>query len=103
MFVIHMLFFFSLIFSKFRLLSSIFCAFGGFPGSLVVRNLPANAGDMGSNPGLERSHLPQSDAACVLQLLSRCSKKPVLLKEVPPLATTRESTHTAVKIQHSQK
>ena len=24
----------------------------GFPGGSVVKNLPANAGDMGSNPGL---------------------------------------------------
>ena len=27
----------------------------GFPGSSVVKNLPANAGDMSSIPGLERS------------------------------------------------
>ena len=27
-----------------------------FPGGSVVKNLPANAGDMGLNPGLERSH-----------------------------------------------
>jgi len=27
----------------------------GFPGGSVVRNLPANAGDMGTIPGLERS------------------------------------------------
>ena len=27
----------------------------GFPGSSVVNNLPANAGDGGSIPGLERS------------------------------------------------
>ena len=26
----------------------------GFPGSAVVKNLPANAGDMGSSPGLGR-------------------------------------------------
>ena len=26
----------------------------GFPGGLVVKNLPANAGDMGSNPGSGR-------------------------------------------------
>ena len=28
----------------------------GFPGSSVVKNLPANAGDTGSIPGLGRSH-----------------------------------------------
>ena len=27
----------------------------GFPGGLVVKNLPANAGDPGSTPGLGRS------------------------------------------------
>ena len=30
----------------------------GFPGGAVVENLPANAGDMGSRPGLGRSHMP---------------------------------------------
>ena len=29
----------------------------GFPGSSVVKNLPANAGDMGLSPGLGRSHM----------------------------------------------
>ena len=33
----------------------------GFPGGTVVENLPANAGDMGSSPGLGRSHMLQSD------------------------------------------
>ena len=33
----------------------------GFPGSAVVENLPANAGDMGSSPGLGRSHMPRSN------------------------------------------
>ena len=28
----------------------------GFPGGAVVENLPANAGDTGSSPGLGRSH-----------------------------------------------
>ena len=30
-----------------------------FPGGLVVKNLPANAGDMGSIPVPGRSHMPQ--------------------------------------------
>ena len=30
-----------------------------FPGGSVVKNLPANSGDMGSIPGLGRTHLPQ--------------------------------------------
>ena len=36
-------------------------AFSGFPGGAVVENLPANAGDTGSSPGLGRSHMPQSN------------------------------------------
>ena len=31
------------------------------PGGAVVRNPPANAGDMGSSPGPGRSHMPQSN------------------------------------------
>ena len=31
-----------------------------FPGGAVVKNPPANAGDTGSSPGPERSHMPQS-------------------------------------------
>ena len=33
----------------------------GFPGGPVVKNPPANAGDMGSSPGLGRSHMPRSN------------------------------------------
>ena len=33
----------------------------GFPGGAVVENLPANAGDTGSSPGLGRSHMLKSD------------------------------------------
>ena len=42
----------------------------GFPGGAVVENLPANAGDMGSSPGLGRSHVPWSNWAHEPQLLS---------------------------------
>ena len=42
----------------------------GFPGGAVVENLPANAGDMGSSPGLGRSHMPRSNSAREPQLLS---------------------------------
>ena len=31
---------------------------GGFPGGLVVKNLPAKVGDRGSIPDLGRSHRP---------------------------------------------
>ena len=33
----------------------------GLPGGSVVKNLPASAGDVGSIPGLGRSHLLQSN------------------------------------------
>ena len=36
----------------------------------MVENLPANAGDTGSSPGLGRSHMPRSNWACEPQLLS---------------------------------
>ena len=32
-----------------------------FPGGSVVKNPPANAGDTGSIPGPERSHMPWSN------------------------------------------
>ena len=32
-----------------------------FPGSAVVKNLPDNAGDTGSSPGLGGSHMLQSN------------------------------------------
>ena len=41
-----------------------------FPGGAVVESLPANAGDMGSSPGLGRSHMPRSNQAREPQLLS---------------------------------
>ena len=45
--------------------NTMFCIFkdhlGGFPGGAVVKNLPANARDMGSSPGPGRSHMPQSN------------------------------------------
>ena len=42
----------------------------GFPGGAVVENLPANAGDTGSTPGLGGSHVPRSNWARGPQLLS---------------------------------
>ena len=34
---------------------------GEFPGGAVVKNPPANAGDMGSSPGPGRFHMPRSN------------------------------------------
>ena len=42
----------------------------GLPGGAVVENLPTNAGDTGSSPGLGRSHMPRSSWAHEPQLLS---------------------------------
>ena len=38
----------------------------------MVGSLPANAGDMGSSPGLGGSHMPRSNWAREPQLLSLC-------------------------------
>ena len=35
-----------------------------FPGGLVIENLPANAGDTSSTPGLGRFHMPWSNRTC---------------------------------------
>ena len=83
----------------------------------MVENLPANAGDMGSSPGLGRSHMPWSDWAREPQLLSLrvwslCSttreaamvRGPhTAMKSGPPLATTGEGPRTETKTQHSHK
>ena len=66
----------------------------GFPGGAVVENLPANAGDMGSSPGLGGSHMPRSNWAREPQLLS--------LRVWSLCSATREATmvrgpHTAMK------
>ena len=67
---------------------------GGFPGGTVVENLPANAGDMGSSPGLGGSHMPWSNWACEPQLL--------ILRVWSLCSATREAAmvrgpHTAMK------
>ena len=66
----------------------------GFPGGAVVESLPANAGDMGSSPGLGGSHMPRSNRARESQLLS--------LRVWSLCSTTREAAivrdpHTAMK------
>ena len=54
----------------------------GLPGGSVVKNLPANAEDMGLIPDLQRFHVSWSSWAPVPQLLSLCSRaqEPQLLK-----------------------
>ena len=39
-----------------------------FPGGTVDKNLPVNAGDMGSIPGLGRFRMPKSNEAHMLQI-----------------------------------
>ena len=89
----------------------------GFPGGAVVENLPANAGDTGSSPGLGRSHMPRSNWAREPQITEPVRLEPVLRnkrgrdserpvqgdEEWSPLATTRESPHTETKTQHSNQ
>ena len=55
-----------------------------FPGGSVLKNQPADAGDVVSIPGPGRSHTPQSNQAHALQLL-----KPVHLQLC---SATREAT-----------
>ena len=56
----------------------------GFPGGAVVESPPANAGDVGSSPGLGGSHMPRSSWAREPQLLS--------LRVWSPCSATREAT-----------
>ena len=89
----------------------------GFPGGAVVESLPANAGDMGSSPGLGRSHMPRSNWACEPQLLSlrvwslcsatreasRVRGPRTVMKSGPRLPQLEKSPRTETKTQHSQK
>ena len=61
---------------------------GVFLGGLAVKNLPANARDMGSIPGRGRSHMPWSNGSCALQLLSLCSIAQELQLVSPRVAVT---------------
>ena len=70
----------------------------GFPGGVVVENLPANAGDVGSSPGLGRSHMPRSNWAHEPQLLglsvwSLCSATREAAIVRGPRTTMRSGPH----------
>ena len=73
-----------------------------FPGGAVVKNLPANAGDMGSSPGLGRSHMLWNSEAHAPQLLSLCSRarKPQLLS---PCATAMEAHTSRARAPQQEK
>ena len=61
-----------------------------FPGGPVVKNLPVNAGDMGSIPPPERCPMQRSNKVHESQLLSPRSRAHVL-RAVNPLTTATES------------
>ena len=66
-----------------------------FPGGPVVKSLPANAGDVGSVPGLGSFHVPQDDYTQVPRLLSPCTLEPMPRskrspRDEKPIAPTRE-------------
>ena len=54
---------------------------GDFPGGAVVKNLPANAGDMGSSPGPGRSHEQLSPCATTTEAHAPRARAP---QEKPP-------------------
>ena len=53
------------------------------PGGPVVKNLPANAGDMGSVPDLGRFHMPWSNSVLAPQLLTPALKSHTPQQEKP--------------------
>ena len=76
--------------------------FKGFRGGAVVKNPPANAGDMGSSPGPGRSHMLWSNYARAPQLLSLRATlmKPVHLE---PVLHNKRSHHNEKPTQHNQE
>ena len=79
--------------------------FRGHPGGSVVKNLPANAGDMGSIPDPGRSHMLQSNQARAPQLLSLFSRAHALQLEIGPhLPQLEKSPHSPkVPAQHKKE
>ena len=73
-----------------------------FPDGTVIKNLPANAGDMSSIAGSGRFHMPQSNGARELQLVSLCSRvlQPQL---VSPSAATTEARVPRAFIPQQEK
>ena len=89
----------------------------GFPGGAVVENLPANAGDTGSSPGLGRSHNaaeqlgpwatttePERLEPVLRNERGRDNERPAHRdEEWPPLAAIGESPRAETKTQHRHK
>ena len=61
-----------------------------FPGGPVVKNVPDNAGEVGSILGPGRSHMPWTSSARMAQLLSPSSRAHVI-HLLNPLATPSEA------------
>ena len=77
----------------------------GFPGGLVVKNWPSNAGGVGSIPG-ERIVIPhEGQLSPKPQLLSLSALEPVLRNKRSLSNTLRQKKrlHTTTKTLHSQK
>ena len=74
----------------------------GFPGGAVVRNPPANAGDMGSSPGPGRSHMPWSNSARAPQRLSLRSRAHEA-QLLSPRATTTEACAPRVRAPQQER
>ena len=75
--------------------------------SLVVLRLrypPTSAGDMGSIPGLGRSHMPRGlHTTTAVGEASAMGSPSNAAREQPPLAATGESPHTATKTHWAAK
>ena len=73
----------------------------------MVKNLPANAGDMGSSPGPGRSHMLRSNEAHALQLLSLSSRarEPQLLKpaHLEPVLRNKRSHRNEKPTHHNEE
>ena len=74
----------------------------GLPCGLVVKNLPANAGDSGSIPTLGRSHLLRRNKACAPQLLSLCSRACEPERLSPQVTTTEAHVPGACALQREK-
>jgi len=82
-----------------------------FPGDPGVKNLPANAGDVGLIPGLGGSHMPvhqNCEPACLEPVLckreaSGMRRLCITKKSSPHLPQLEKSPCAAMKTQCSQK
>ena len=86
----------------------LFDNFRDFPGGPVVKNPPANTGDMGLISGLGRFHMLQLlNLICIQSPCSTTGKDTAMRSQHPttewPLLTaTRQSPSAATKTKHSQ-